>query len=88
MQENVMVVDGDSGEIISYKSHLNPDWKTVVDDTDSDLDCTVLRAEAVVIIGQMGWTILGEEKEENISCLYIRTDPEYVGHPNPWAESK
>tara|TARA_Y100000310_G_scaffold305923_1_gene346616 strand:+ start:1102 stop:1365 length:264 start_codon:yes stop_codon:yes gene_type:complete len=85
-----MVVDGDIGEIYSYPGAGGYciEWKDVIDDTDSKFDCTVLRAEAVIVISQMGWKLMGEERhpDDVVDCIYVRTCSEYFGDSNPWAE--
>jgi hypothetical protein len=92
MSDRVMVVDGDVGEIYSWPGAGNPEWKTVIDDPESLLDCTVLHAEAMIVISKMGWTILGTVEEEHpdssYSSIYVRTYKEYEDLPNPWAACK
>ena len=86
MKDRVMITDGDTGEIYSYKGgSYDINWKTVIDDPASDLDCTVLRAEGVIVIARQGWTLLGQEEREVVSWLYVRTDEAYASDPNPWA---
>ena len=88
-KERAMIIDGDMGEIYSYNgcAAVDIDWKTAIDNTKSDLDCTVLLAEAMIVISQMGWTILGVEDEtpEGSASIYVRTYEEYRDDPNPWA---
>ena len=89
MKERIMIVEGDTGEIISYNGGGGFDitWKTAIDDIDSSLDCTVLKAEGVIVIAEHGWMIMGEEDDLNAdaSYLYVRTDEEYANEPNPWS---
>ena len=88
MKNRVMIVDGDTGEIYSYNgcAEFDIDWKTAIDNTKSDLDCTVHRAEGVIVIARHGWKILGEEEQEwGVGWLYVRTDEDYANEPNPWA---
>ena len=87
MKERVMITDVDTGEIYSYNGgNYDITWKTVIDYPDSELDCTVLSAEGVIVIARYGWTLLGEEEQENdVTWLYVRTYEAYVSDPNPWA---
>ena len=89
MKERVMIIDGDTGEIYSYNGGGGFDiiWKTAIDDIDSDLDCTVLSAEGMIVIAEHGWMIMGDEDDpDGDACwLYVRTDEDYANEPNPWA---
>ena len=85
MKERVMVVDGDIGEILSWDGAGVVEWRTAINDReDEELDCTVLRAEAVIVAAREGWTFLGESADG----FYVRTDEYYKDAPNPYATCK
>ena len=82
MKNRVMVVDGDTGEIYTGTwSVFLPKWNTLIEDVDSDLDCTVLVAEAFSVAAfNPEWTILGSDED----TLWVRTE-EHKGNPNPFS---
>ena len=85
MKERVMVIDGDIGEIISWDGAGIVEWLTVIDDRgDTELDCTVIRAEAVIMTAREGWTFLGETEDG----FYVRMDEYYKDAPNPYQACK
>ena len=80
MKNRLTVVDGDTGEIYSGSWQRDVLWVTLIEDVESDLDCTVLAAEAfVVAASNPSWTILGADEEN----LWVRTE-EYKDDPNPF----